>query len=1471
MVASASSVLSTRLPLVGTQGATNSQLPFPSDLLSGLRKLSKLAPTPTNGDTLTNPHGIHEGGAEPSTKRRRLQQLEAIPLINESFSVSRPGTLPFQDGSIICQDVGHSLKLCLASKDDTVSISSKSGAPCGKFHADIYHDLGFSAPMKTAFSILSRRTEDKTKEGAIWLDATISLHQKEGTVRMTLDLRVNWNVSSGPSRNHYQRETSRQLLKLFSTTDPETTSTPLLPQQFYEAAFIPEAEDFTDLTSVSIPGLETTLYPFQTRALQWLLMREGVKHDSESSAGSLQLKQCPPSSASLLPFSFRESEDINNQKFYISDLYHIVTRDITPFQKVENEFRGGFLAEEMGLGKTVEVISLILSHTRNPSYLVDLDFESRERVLFPSKATLIVTPSTLVNQWLSELERHAPSLVVMVYQGVSAWRDQWSGDHTTGQRIEPALLSQLAKCDVVLTSYTVLQAEIHFAENPPDRSMRYPPQRERIRSPLVRIEWWRLCLDEAQQVDSGVSNAARLACSIPRINAWSVTGTPVKNDIKDLNGLLAFLRYWPFHSSQVIFNDLINSHKDLFTALFKRIAMRHSKRAVRDELQLPAQRRFVVTMPFSTIERHNYKIQFKDLMSKIGFDPTGNPLRDGSDDDMRTISQMRGALASLRQMILHPSITRRAVGAYKTLTEHLEVLIEQSDNRIQIDERSYLAAKIHKGQLLENSPRVGEALDIWKEVLDELRPIVIQRREELQNAIQKSQHSKDGLEGANLDHRSEEASETTRISECRRKLRLILELEHQVTFYIASGCFQLKSDESLTKPGSDEYKDLERRETRGYESAKHLRKEILREPLAKATRSMEKLEESAMSQSFVTISEIVVPNIHGLESLTAVEKLENLGVALNDQANQIDEWREIVVSLLLKPLVDGEEDVELTGEEYEDSTKIQDDLMVYTTALRALICDRQDALSGLVNERIKHETAYAERLAKAGEGHAPEKMLECLALRNSLNPILRERSLRGIHSDLKELATKLRHDVVRGSERANVELNIVTKQLKYAKDLLTEHGKIATDLERELDMFTSAMNNRVEFYRQLQILSDGVIPLDDDIREDLAGSWKSFSEQENLLRKKVSVAKSQHRHLLLIRDEEGQSSDQQRFCVICQSDFTRGILTECGHRYCEPCMRIWWNAKHNCPMCKKRLTASMLLEFTKKQPELKLLQDHGGVSGSRKFGIYSSFDEAKLRNIQNIDLQGRPSYSTKIDTLIRHLLWLREEDPGAKSIIFSQFQSFLDILPGAMAAHRIGYASFTPGANRKAREIQRFKEDPGVECLIMSAKAHASGLNLVNASHVFLCEPLLNTALELQAIARVDRIGQETETTVWLYIIENTIEESIYDLSVRRRMEHMETLEKGKAKETESEVSAMALEAANSHELEQAALDRLMSKHEEGEAVDDQDLWGCLFGDSSMRSKSGVADQIEDMAERYPNSALTRALAAHAAEERKEL
>lgn len=119
--------------------------------------------------------------------------------------------------------------------------------------------------------------------------------------------------------------------------------------------------------------------------------------------------------------------------------------------------------------------------------------------------------------------------------------------------------------------------------------MRQEKRYERKQSPLTQIDWWRVVLDEAQMVENGVSNAAKVAQLIPRQNAWAVSGTPVIKDAKDLYGLLIFLRYQPYCLSTSLWERLVVHYRPVFWQIFEDIALRHTKDQIKDEILLPPQ------------------------------------------------------------------------------------------------------------------------------------------------------------------------------------------------------------------------------------------------------------------------------------------------------------------------------------------------------------------------------------------------------------------------------------------------------------------------------------------------------------------------------------------------------------------------------------------------------------------------------------------------------------------------------------------------------------------------------------------------------------------------------------------------------------------------------------------------------------------------------------------------------------------
>jgi hypothetical protein len=112
-------------------------------------------------------------------------------------------------------------------------------------------------------------------------------------------------------------------------------------------------------------------------------------------------------------------------------------------------------------------------------------------------------------------------------------------------------------------------------------------------------------------IESGVSNAAKVARLIPREIAWVVTGTPLRRNIDDLFGLLLFLHYEPFCFSAPLWRRLCLCFGSVLAKIINTIALRHRKGQLLDELRLPPQKRIVITTPLTAVEEQKYAQIFR--------------------------------------------------------------------------------------------------------------------------------------------------------------------------------------------------------------------------------------------------------------------------------------------------------------------------------------------------------------------------------------------------------------------------------------------------------------------------------------------------------------------------------------------------------------------------------------------------------------------------------------------------------------------------------------------------------------------------------------------------------------------------------------------------------------------------------------------------------------------------------------------
>ena len=137
-------------------------------------------------------------------------------------------------------------------------------------------------------------------------------------------------------------------------------------------------------------------------------------------------------------------------------------------------------------------------------------------------------------------------------------------------------------------------------------------------------------------------------------------------------------------------------------------------------------------------------------------------------------------------------------------------------------------------------------------------------------------------------------------------------------------------------------------------------------------------------------------------------------------------------------------------------------------------------------------------------------------------------------------------------------------------------------------------------------------------------------------------------------------------------------------------------------------------------------------------------------------------------------------DAGEKTLIFSQFTSYLDLIANNLEANNIEYYTITGKTPKQKRLslVNAFNEDE-VPVFLISLKAGGTGLNLTGASVVIHADPWWNDAAQQQASDRAHRIGQTRVVNVLKVIAKDTIEERIVKLQESKRQLSEEFVKSG--------------------------------------------------------------------------------------------
>ena len=190
--------------------------------------------------------------------------------------------------------------------------------------------------------------------------------------------------------------------------------------------------------------------------------------------------------------------------------------------------KGGILADDMGLGKTIQSIALLLTNPR-PSYSSTASVTDKKALSANvGKSTLVVAPLALIKQWEAEIKNRvleSHKLRVCVHHGPQRTK-----------RFE-----DLKKYDVVITTYQILVSEHGSSSEREDG-----PQ-----AGCFGIHWYRVILDEAHTIKNRNAKASQACYALRAELRWCLTGTPMQNNLDELQSLIRFLRIKPYNDLSI--------------------------------------------------------------------------------------------------------------------------------------------------------------------------------------------------------------------------------------------------------------------------------------------------------------------------------------------------------------------------------------------------------------------------------------------------------------------------------------------------------------------------------------------------------------------------------------------------------------------------------------------------------------------------------------------------------------------------------------------------------------------------------------------------------------------------------------------------------------------------------------------------------------------------------------------------------
>lgn len=288
---------------------------------------------------------------------------------------------------------------------------------------------------------------------------------------------------------------------------------------------------------------------------------------------------------------------------------------------------GGCLADDMGLGKTIQTLAMLQK------------VKEDDQLLGTQTTSLIIMPTSLIYNWLTEARKFTPKLKILAHTGTNRNKD----------------VANFANYDIIITTYGVTRVDIDELKN---------------------FYFNYIILDESQNIKNPASKSFKAVRSLKSKHKLILSGTPVENSVSDLWSQLTFLNPGLLGTQAFFYEEYVQAiekKKDeekarKLQSIIKPFVLRRTKEQVAAEL--PPKTEQVIYCDMSEDQAAYYE------KTKSAY---RNDLLQSMDDGtfaQKQVQLLQG-LTALRQLANHPVMID---GEYISDSGKFENVIHTLDN-----------------------------------------------------------------------------------------------------------------------------------------------------------------------------------------------------------------------------------------------------------------------------------------------------------------------------------------------------------------------------------------------------------------------------------------------------------------------------------------------------------------------------------------------------------------------------------------------------------------------------------------------------------------------------------------------------------------------------------------------------------------------------------------------------------------------